>query len=155
MAERTVSNYMVRPRKPRTQTWRTFLNNHSLDVVHIDILKAHNSTVRQLYDFPILRHIRRLFSCIRLAMAHRTAKPAFVEGLCLLVGDGDGTATCHNQQRSRGSRVDEHPRGSNEPACLWLHRESTTVRKRGPTRQDDRIIMSADSGMHRTYARAA
>ena len=155
VAERTVSNYMVRPRKPRTQTWRTFLNNHSLDVAHIDILKACHLRISQLCDFPMLRHIRRLSSYIRLAMAHRTAKPAFGEGLCLLVGDGDGTARCHNQQRSRGSKVDEHPFGSNEPACLWLHHESTTVRKRGPPRQDDRITMIANSGMHRTHARAA
>lgn len=155
VAERTVSNYMVRPRKPRTQTWRTFLNNHSLDVAHIDILKACHFRIGQLCDFPMLRHIRRLSSYIRLAMAHRTAKPAFGEGLCLLVGEGDGTATSHNQQRSRGSKVDEHPRGSNEPAYLWLHHESTTVRKRGPPRQDDRITMIANSGMHRTHARAA
>jgi hypothetical protein len=155
VAERTVSNYMVRPRKPRTQTWRTFLNNHAPDAVHIDILKACDSTIRQLCDFPILRQIRRLFSYIRSAMAHRTARPAFGEELCLLAGDGDGTARCHNQQRSPGSRVDKHPRGSNELACLWLHRESTRVRKRGPPRQDDRITISADWGMHRTYARAA
>ena len=146
---------MVRPGRPRTQTWRTFLNNHASDVVRIDILKACDSTIRQLCDFPILRHLRRLFSYIRLAMAHQTARPAFGEGLCLLAGDGDGTARCHNQQRSRGSRVDKHPRGSNELGCLWLHRESTRVRKRGPPRQDDRITMSADWGMHRTYARAA
>jgi hypothetical protein len=155
VAERTVSKYMVRPGRPRTQTWRTFLNNHAPDAVHIDILKACDSTIRQLCDFPILRQIRRLFSYIRSAMAHRTARPAFGEELCLLVGEGDGTATSHNQQRSLGSKVDEHPRGSNEPACLWLHRESTRVRKRGPPRQDDRITMSADWGMHRTYARAA
>jgi hypothetical protein len=155
VAERTVSKYMVRPGRPRTQTWRTFLNNHAPDAVHIDILKACDSTIRQLCDFPILRQIRRLFSYIRSAMAHRTARPAFGEELCLLAGDGDGTARCHNQQRSPGSRVDKHPRGSNELACLWLHRESTRVRKRGPPRQDDRITMSADWGMHRTYARAA
>ena len=155
VAERTVSKYMVRPGRPRTQTWRTFLNNHAPDAVHIDILKACDSTIRQLCDFPILRQIRRLFSYIRSAMAHRTARPAFGEELCLLVGEGDGTATSHNQQRSLGSKVDEHPRGSNEPAYLWLHHESTTVRKRGPPRQDDRITMIANSGMHRTYARAA
>ena len=54
VAERTVSKYMVRPGRPRTQTWRTFLNNHASDAVHIDILKACDSTIRQLCDFPIL-----------------------------------------------------------------------------------------------------
>ncbi len=46
VAERTVSKYMVRPGRPRTQTWRTFLNNHAPDAVHIDILKACDSTIR-------------------------------------------------------------------------------------------------------------
>jgi hypothetical protein len=155
VAERTVSNYMVSPRQPRTQTWRTFLNNHAPDVVHIDILKACNPTVRQLCDFRMLRHIRRFSSYIRLAMANLTARPAFGEAPCLLASDGDGTARCHNEQRSRGSRVDEHPHGSNELACVWLHRESTRVRTRGPPWRDDWITMSANSGMHRTYARAA
>jgi len=28
LSEATVAKYMARPRKPPSQTWRTFLNNH-------------------------------------------------------------------------------------------------------------------------------
>ena len=153
VAERTVSKYMVRPRKPGTQTWRTFLNNHLLDVVHVDILKAWNGTLRQLYDFPILGYIRRFLAHIQLAMTNQAAMPTFGERLFLVAGDGDDAAACHMQQRSRGRKVDEHPLESNEPTCLWLHLES--ARLRGPPWQDDRMTTSADWGTHRTNARAA
>ena len=32
VAEATVTKYMVRPRKPPSQTWRTFLDNHVSDI---------------------------------------------------------------------------------------------------------------------------
>jgi putative transposase len=36
IAESSVSKYMVRCRKPPSQTWRTFLENHTQQLVSID-----------------------------------------------------------------------------------------------------------------------
>ena len=40
VAERTVAKYMMRGPSSPTQTWRTFLQNHSLQMMDIDLLKA-------------------------------------------------------------------------------------------------------------------
>lgn len=36
VSETTVAKYMIRDRKPPSQTWRTFLDNHARDIVAID-----------------------------------------------------------------------------------------------------------------------
>ena len=36
VSQGTVSKYMIRGRKPPSQTWRTFLNNHSKDLISLD-----------------------------------------------------------------------------------------------------------------------
>ena len=59
VAERTVAKYMVRGEKPRSQTWRTFLDNHLQDIVAIDIFTVHIATFRVLYCFVVLRHAQR------------------------------------------------------------------------------------------------
>ena len=59
VAERTVAKYMVRDRKPPSQTWRTFLDNHLQDIVAIDFFTVPTATFRVLYCFVVLRHARR------------------------------------------------------------------------------------------------
>jgi hypothetical protein len=39
--EPTVAKYMVRQRKPPSQTWRTFLENHVRNMVSVDSLQNH------------------------------------------------------------------------------------------------------------------
>jgi len=36
IGERSVTKYMVRCRKPPSQTWRTFLDNHVSQIVSVD-----------------------------------------------------------------------------------------------------------------------
>src|SRR5947207_10448273 len=36
VSQATVSKYMLRPRRPPAPTWRTFLKNHSKDVIALD-----------------------------------------------------------------------------------------------------------------------
>jgi len=50
---------MVRHRKPPSQTWRTFLDNHVADLVSVDFFTVRTATFRILYVFVILRHDRR------------------------------------------------------------------------------------------------
>jgi hypothetical protein len=55
----TVSKYMARHRKPPSQTWRTFLDNHVTDLVSIDFFTVPTATFRILYVFIVLNHDRR------------------------------------------------------------------------------------------------
>ena len=40
ISETSVAKYMVRQRKPPSQTWRTFLDNHVQSLVSIDLYRA-------------------------------------------------------------------------------------------------------------------
>ncbi len=55
----TVSNYMVKPTKPPSQTWRTFLTNHAQDIASIDFFSVPTATFRVLYVFLVLDNARR------------------------------------------------------------------------------------------------
>ena len=59
IAQTTVAKYMVRHRKPPSQTWRTFLDNHAKDLVSIDFFTVPTATFRILYVLLVLRHERR------------------------------------------------------------------------------------------------
>ncbi len=59
VSEPTVSRYMPRRRKPPSQTWRTFLLNHSKDLVSIDFFVVPTVTFHLLYVFVVLEHERR------------------------------------------------------------------------------------------------
>ena len=59
VSEPTVSRYMPRRRKPPSQTWRTFLLNHSKDLVSIDFVVVPTVTFRLLYVIVVLEHKRR------------------------------------------------------------------------------------------------
>jgi putative transposase len=59
LGEATVSRYMPLRRKPPSQSWRTFLQNHSKDLVSIDFFVVRTATFRVLYVFLVLEHERR------------------------------------------------------------------------------------------------
>jgi putative transposase len=46
-------------RKPPSQTWRTFLDNHFRELVSIDFLTVPTATFRVLYVLVVLAHDRR------------------------------------------------------------------------------------------------
>lgn len=55
----TVSRYMGRPRKPPSQTWRTFLANHAKAILACDFFTVPTATFRLLFVFVVLSHDRR------------------------------------------------------------------------------------------------
>ena len=59
VAESTVSKYMIRTRRPPSQTWRSFLENHAKDIAAIDFLTVPTATFRVLFVLVILSHDRR------------------------------------------------------------------------------------------------
>ena len=59
VSQATVSKYVIRHRKPPSQSWKTFLKNHAPDLVSIDFLTVPTATFRVLYVFLVLSHERR------------------------------------------------------------------------------------------------
>jgi putative transposase len=59
ITEPTVSKYMVRYRKPPSQTWRTFLDNHLQSLVSVDFFTVPTIRFQILYVFLVLAHDRR------------------------------------------------------------------------------------------------
>ena len=73
VSETTVGKYRTRHRKPPSQTWRTFLDNHARDIVAIDFFTVPTATFRILFAFVVLRHDRRQVLHFNVT-AHPTAK---------------------------------------------------------------------------------
>ncbi len=59
ISQAAVSKYMVRHRKPPSQSWRTFLDNHVGSLVSIDFFTLPTVTFRVLFVFVVLAHDRR------------------------------------------------------------------------------------------------
>jgi len=59
VSQATVSKYMLRPRRPPSQAWRTFLNNHAKDLIALDFFTVPTATFRVLFVLLILTHRRR------------------------------------------------------------------------------------------------
>jgi transposase InsO family protein len=59
VSQATVSKYMVRPRRPPSQAWRTFLKNHAQDLVALHFFTVPTATFRVLFVLVMLGHGRR------------------------------------------------------------------------------------------------
>ena len=59
VSQATVAKYMVKPSKPPSQTWRTFLENHVKQMVSVDFFVVPTVRFRILYVFLVLAHERR------------------------------------------------------------------------------------------------
>jgi transposase InsO family protein len=59
ISERTVSRLMPKRRFGPSQTWRTFLANHLLDLVSIDFFTVPTARLRVLFVLVVLAHHRR------------------------------------------------------------------------------------------------
>jgi putative transposase len=73
IGESSVSKYMVRCRKPPSQTWRTFLENHAKQLVSIDFFTVPTIRFQVLYVFLVLAHDRRRILHFNVT-AHPTAE---------------------------------------------------------------------------------
>jgi putative transposase len=59
LSQSTVAKYMVRRRRPPSQTWRTFLANHVGQIMATDFFVVPTATYRLLFVLVILAHERR------------------------------------------------------------------------------------------------
>jgi hypothetical protein len=56
VSERTISRLLPKGRRPPSETWRSFLDNHIKERVSIDFLAVPTATFRVLYVLIILAH---------------------------------------------------------------------------------------------------
>ena len=59
LGQASVAKYMVRRRRPPSQTWRTFLANHKRKLMAADFFVVPTATCRLLFVLVILAHERR------------------------------------------------------------------------------------------------
>jgi hypothetical protein len=71
--ETSVSKYMVRRRRPPSQTWRTLLENHAKSMVSLDFFTVPTIRFQILYVFLVLAHERRRILHFAVT-AHPTAE---------------------------------------------------------------------------------
>jgi transposase InsO family protein len=73
IGETSVSKYLPRRRKPPSQTWRTFLDNHIHSLVSVDFFTVPTTRFHILYVFLVLAHERRRIVHFAVT-AHPTAE---------------------------------------------------------------------------------
>ena len=73
LSETTVAKYMVRHRKPPSQSWRAFLKHHAQQLVSVDFFVVPTLSFRLLFVFVVLEHHRRRVVHFNVT-AHPTAE---------------------------------------------------------------------------------
>jgi putative transposase len=115
LAESTVAKYVPKPRKPPSQTWRTFLKNHANSLAAIDFFTVPTVMFRNLYVFLVLRHDRRRIvhfavteqpHAAWVAQQLREAFP-FEEGPKYLIRDKDGVYGAETSQCLKSLGIEE------------------------------------------------
>jgi hypothetical protein len=80
ISQASVAKYMVRHRRPPSQTWRTFLNNHVSQLASVDFFTIHTVWFEILFVFIVLAHDRRRVVHFNVT-AHPTAEWTACRGL--------------------------------------------------------------------------
>ncbi|HKJ61721.1 MAG TPA: hypothetical protein VKA94_06955 [Hyphomicrobiales bacterium] len=70
VAQSTAAKYMVKGRRPPSQSWKTFLRNHADGIASVDFFVVPTAAFKLLFGLVILRHDRR-----RLVLVAVTANP--------------------------------------------------------------------------------
>ena len=123
VAEGTVAKYMVKRRKPPSQTWRTFLDNHVPDIAACDFFTVPTVTFRILYVFVVLLHDRRRvvhFNVTTNPHAEWTAQQIvnafpYEEAPRFLIRDHDGIYGDYFVKRVESMGIEEVPIAPRSP----------------------------------------
>jgi hypothetical protein len=70
VAQSTIAKYIERPRRPPSQSWKTFLRNHAAGIASIDLLVVRTISFKLLYRLVIRHDGRR-----RLVTVSVTSNP--------------------------------------------------------------------------------
>src|SRR5262249_21587159 len=72
VSQASVAKYLIRPRRPPSQSWRTFLRNHVHQIMAADFFVVPTATGRVLFVLVLLAHYRRRVVHVAVT-AHPTA----------------------------------------------------------------------------------
>ena len=123
VAEGTVAKYMALRRKPSSQTWRTFLDNHVPDIAACDFFTVPTVTFRVLYVFIVLRHDRREVvhfnvttnPCAEWAARQIINAFPYEAAPRFLIRDRDGIYGEYFQNRVKSMEIEEVPIAPRSP----------------------------------------
>lgn len=73
IGQTTVAKYMARGRRPRSQSWKTFLRNHAAGIAAVNLLVVPTIGFRMLYVLIVLAHDRRKLLSLGVT-SHPTAE---------------------------------------------------------------------------------
>ena len=124
VGQTTVAKYMVRPRQPPSQGWKTFLRNHTDGIASMDLFVVPTISFRLLYGLLIFQHRRRVLRmarCNRASDCRMDRSPAH-RGIRL----GEDTTIHHSRSRwglwrrlDPAASCDGHP-GSADRASITM-----------------------------------
>lgn len=123
VAQSTVAKYMLRTRRPPSQSWRTFLYNHAEAIASVDLFVVPTITFGMLFGFVVLHHGRRQLVHVGMT-AHPTAEwishqvsEAFPwdRAPCHLIRDRDGAFGEVFKQRLHAMGIRDRPTAPRSP----------------------------------------
>jgi transposase InsO family protein len=123
VAESTVGRYMVKRRRPPSQSWKAFLRNHAAGMASLDLFVVRTISFKLLYGLVILRHARRRLVTIRVT-TNPTAE--WIAGQVIdafpsdeapghLIRDRDPTFGLSYTHRIRAMGIRDHPTAPRSP----------------------------------------
>src|SRR5712675_2406601 len=157
VAQSTVAKYMARSGRGRSQTWKTFLRNHSAGIGAMDFLIVPTAGFRLLFVLVILRHQRRRLISLSVT-AHPTAEwiarqitDAFPwdEAPDYLIRDRDASYGQAVTKRLAAMGIRDHPTASRSP---WQNGHAE--RLIGSIRREclDHIVVFGEAHLRRILA---
>ena len=157
VAQSTVSKYMVRPSKPPSQSWKTFLRNHAGAIAAIDMCVVPTVTFDLLFAFLVLGHDRRQllwFEVTRHPTAEWLARQIteafpWTSAPAYLVRDNDGAYGHVFTSRVRAMGIRDRPISPGSP---WQN--GCAERLIGTLRREclDRMLIFGESHLRRILA---
>ena len=157
LAQSTVSKYMVRGRRPPSQSWKTFLQNHAEAIGAVDMCVVPTLTFERLLAFLVLGHGRRQmlwFEVTRHPTAEWLARQIteafpWASAPAYLVRDNDRAYGHIFTSRVRATGIRDHPISPRSP---WQN--GIAERLIGTVRREclDRILIFGESHLRRVLA---
>ena len=160
VAQSTVAKYMVKPRGPRSQTWRTFLSNHAPDSAAIDLFVVPTLSFGLLYGLVVIRIARRNLVWFNVTAnptaewvaRHLTEAFPWHEAPRHLIRDRDGVYGGTFLERLHVMGIRDHPTAPRSP---WQN--AYAERLIGSIRREclDHVVATGEAQLRRILRRYA
>jgi hypothetical protein len=159
VCQATVAKYMVRCRRPPSQTWRTFLANHVGQIMAADFFVVPTATGRLLFVLVILAHARRRI----VHMADGTSDGGLDQSTAPRGVPVGGSSSIYGpRSRSRVRRLGDHCKGHGDrgrfdgptlPVAERVRRTVHRIRAARMSRSRRRVERDRTSAAHAPVSR--